>query len=103
MLDGRLLFVFLTLSAFLPEEGFAVSGFSENDSTEVTLPLDSVAFQELIVSGRKTPIRMQGDTLVFDVSCFYVPEGSKLRLLLERIPGLEVYGAQNEVYNDDFS
>lgn len=92
MLDGRLLFVFLTLSAFLPEEGFAVSGFSENDSTEVTLPLDSVAFQELIVSGRKTPIRMQGDTLVFDVSCFYVPEGSKLRLLLERIPGLEVTG-----------
>lgn len=92
MLDGRLLFMLVALSAFLPEEGFAVPGFSGNDSTEVVLPVDSVAFQELIVSGKKTPVRMLGDTLVFDVSCFYVPEGSKLRLLLERISGLEITG-----------
>lgn len=88
----RLLFIILALSVFRPEEGFAVSHSPEYDSTEVSFRLDSLSFQELIVSGKKNPVEMKGDTLVFDVSSFFVPEGAKLRLLLERIPGIEVTG-----------
>lgn len=86
----RLLVLLFILSVFGQKEAFAVSGQSLSDSTEVVLPLDSMAFQELVISGKKTPMMLKGDTLVFDVSCFFVPEGSKLRSLLERIPGIEV-------------
>lgn len=86
----RLLVLLFILSVFGQKEAFAISGQSLSDSTEVVLPLDSMAFQELVISGKKTPMMLKGDTLVFDVSCFFVPEGSKLRSLLERIPGIEV-------------
>lgn len=86
----RLLVLLFILSVFGQKEAFAVSGQSLSDSTEVVLPLDSMAFHELVISGKKTPMMLKGDTLVFDVSCFFVPEGSKLRSLLERIPGIEV-------------
>lgn len=60
------------------------------DSSEMSVRLDSMAIRELLVSGHRNPMSLQGDTLVFDVSSFFVPEGAKLRDLLGRIPGIEV-------------
>lgn len=89
MSNRLLLLLILLLSVFCPRKGMSASRF-DNDSTEVVLSLDSIAFQELVVSRKKSPIEMKGDTLIFDVSGFHVPEGSKLRSLLECIPGIEV-------------
>lgn len=89
MFGRRLLCVIAILFTFAVQKGMAVLQVLR-DSSEMTVRLDSLAFRELVVSGRKTPMTMQGDTLIFDVSSFYVPEGAKLRVLLERIPGIEV-------------
>lgn len=85
----RLLFL-LFLFSVCWQKAWSIPQDTRCDSTEVLLSLDSLTIQELVVSGKKAPIVMQGDTLVFDVSCFFVPEGAKLRLLLERIPGIEI-------------
>ena len=45
--------------------------------------------RELTVTALQ-PVSMHGDTLVYDVSAFPVPEGSRLRELLRRLPGVEV-------------
>ncbi len=90
MPDFRLLFLLFFLSAWWPKGQCVASVKQMRDSMEVMLPLDSLAFQELVVSGKKNLVVLKGDTLVFDVSGFFVPEGSKLRVLLERIPGIEI-------------
>lgn len=89
MLGRHLLWVIVLLFTAAVQKGQAVLRVPR-DSSEVTMRLDSVFFRELIVSGRKNPVTLRGDTLIFDVSSFFVPEGAKLRELLERIPGIEV-------------
>lgn len=51
---------------------------------------DSVEMSEVIVSVHREPIRMVGDTLIFDVASFYVSEGGRLKDLLKALPGIEV-------------
>lgn len=50
---------------------------------------DSLTLREVTVTAVK-PILMRGDTLVYDVAAFPIPEGSRLRELLRRLPGIEV-------------
>lgn len=51
---------------------------------------DSVAMRELVVSARRKPVWLEGDTLVFDVASFHVSDGGKLKELLKELPGIEV-------------
>lgn len=89
-LASRLILLTALLSAFWPKAGFAMSETVAGDSVDVVVSLDSLFYQELVISGKKNPVTMKGDTLIFDVSGFSVPEGAKLRVLLERIPGVEI-------------
>ena len=54
------------------------------------LVADSVWMSEFVISASKEPIALMGDTLIYDVASFRVPEGSRLRELLKRLPGIEV-------------
>ena len=51
---------------------------------------DTILMRELTVTGALNPVTMHGDTLVYDVSAFSLPVGSRLRELLARLPGVEV-------------
>lgn len=51
---------------------------------------DSVEMRELVVSARREPVRMAGDTLIFNVASFCVSEGGRLKELLNALPGIEV-------------
>lgn len=51
---------------------------------------DTLAMREVVVSAHREPIRMEGDTLIFDVASYHVSEGSKLKDLLKELPGIEV-------------
>lgn len=90
MLFGYRLLFMIALLFTLTVQKVGAMRLSVRDSAEVSVHLDSLAFRELVVSGRKNPVTMRGDTLIFDVSSFFVPEGAKLRELLERISGIEI-------------
>lgn len=51
---------------------------------------DTILMRELTVTGALHPVTMHGDTVVYDVSSFSLPVGSRLRELLLRLPGVEV-------------
>lgn len=51
---------------------------------------DTILMRELTVTGALHPVAMHGDTLVYDVTAFSLPVGSRLRELLSRLPGVEV-------------
>lgn len=63
--------------------------FAENRQDSLLVVADSIMLKELTITALK-PISMYGDTIVYDVSAFSVPEGSHLRELLQRLPGIEV-------------
>ncbi len=56
----------------------------------VYVEADSVVLRELTVTAALHPVVMSGDTLIYDVSAFSLPAGSRLRELLNRLPGIEV-------------
>ena len=51
---------------------------------------DSILLRELTVTGALHPIVQRGDTLIYDVSAFPLPDGSRLRELPYRLPGVDV-------------
>lgn len=67
----------------------AIDAFSREHEDSLLVVADSVTLRELTVTAIR-PVRMLGDTLVYDVAAFPVPEGSRLRELLRRLPGVEV-------------
>lgn len=51
---------------------------------------DSYYLEMASVTGRRIPIRMRGDTMVYDAASFAVREGAAVEELLRRLPGLSV-------------
>lgn len=66
---------------------YGVQAVEQADSLMLS---DSLILKELVVSAAAQPMQMKGDTLMYDVSSFRVPEGSRLRELLQKMPGIEV-------------
>lgn len=60
------------------------------EQTDSLLVSDSLILKELVVTAAAQPVQMKGDTLMYDVSSFRVPEGSPLRMLLRKLLGIEV-------------
>ncbi len=79
----------LFLCLFLVEQAGATRGVRilPNDTLQIT---DSITMSELVVAAATRPVSMKGDTLVYDVASFPLAEGSRLRELLKRLPGVEV-------------
>ena len=67
----------------------AIKSRAHERSDSLLVVADSVTLRELTVTAIR-PVRMLGDTLVYDVAAFPIPEGSRLRELLRRLPGVEV-------------
>ena len=59
-------------------------------NSDTLLIADSLFMRELVVSVAAKPMTMRGDTVVYDVSAISLPEGSRLRKLLNKLPGVEV-------------
>lgn len=68
---------------------------ARNDNDSLLVVVDSVLLRELTVTALQ-PVSMRGDTLVYDLRAFPVPEGSRLGELLRRLPGVDV-GADGAV------
>lgn len=66
---------------------FRVPPVSSGDTLVVA---DSLFMREVVVAAAAHPMVMRGDTLVYDVASFPLAEGSRLRELLKRLPGVEV-------------
>lgn len=60
------------------------------EDADTLLVADSLLMREVVVSVAVRPISMCGDTLIYDVASFPLSEGSRLRELLKRLPGVEV-------------
>lgn len=63
--------------------------FAEHRQDSLLVVADSIMLKELTITALK-PVSVHGDTIIYDVSAFSVPEGSHLRELLQRLPGIEV-------------
>lgn len=59
-------------------------------SGDTLMVADSLLMREVVVAAAIRPIVLRGDTLVYDVASFPLVEGSRLRELLKRLPGVEV-------------
>lgn len=68
----------------------AASLFAVIQRDTLTVEADTILLRELTVTGALHPVTMRGDTLIYDVSAFPLPKGSRLRELLNRLPGVEV-------------
>ena len=79
----------LLLTAFISLFCSVKDSYALQRADSLLVVADSVTLRELTVTAIR-PVRMLGDTLVYDVAAFPVPEGSRLRELLRRLPGVEV-------------
>lgn len=75
--------------------GFARPAAARSDGDSLLVVADSILLRELTVTALQ-PVSMRGDTLVYDLRAFPVPEGSRLGELLRRLPGVDV-GADGAV------
>ncbi len=78
--------VMLLLSALLT----VVASRADTQEDTLTVAADTIMLRELTVTGALHPVVQRGDTLIYDVASFPLPEGSRLRELLQRMPGIEV-------------
>ncbi|MEL6668166.1 MAG: carboxypeptidase-like regulatory domain-containing protein [Bacteroidota bacterium] len=60
------------------------------DLGQLTMQEESYYLNTASISGRRIPIRMRGDTMVYDAQVFSVREGAAVEELLRRLPGLSV-------------
>ena len=65
--------------------GFARPAAARGDGDSLLVVADSILLRELTVTALQ-PVSMRGDTLVYDLRAFPVPEGSRLGELLRRLP-----------------
>lgn len=68
----------------------AVMACADNQLDTLKIETDTITLRELTVTGALHPVVQRGDTLIYDVASFPLPEGSRLRELLLRLPGIEV-------------
>lgn len=59
-------------------------------ASDTLLVSDSLLMHEVVVAAAVHPVVLRGDTLVYDVNSFPLVEGSRLRELLKRLPGVDV-------------
>lgn len=78
----------LVLLMLLLAAGTNVLAIKGHDS--LVVEVDSILLRELTVTATCRPMSLRGDTLVYNVAAFSLPEGSRLRELLKRLPGVEV-------------
>ena len=64
--------------------------YSAVEGDTLVVEVDSILLRELTVTGALHPVVQRGDTLIYDVSAFPLPDGSRLRELLYRLPGVDV-------------
>lgn len=85
-------FIIFGLSCFLTTVGRTAGVFRAHCAalTDTLLVADSLLMREVVVAAAIRPVVMRGDTLVYDVASFSLTEGSRLRELLKRLPGVEV-------------
>lgn len=76
------------LLALLWTTGINVLAINSQDS--LVVEVDSILLRELTVTASCRQMVLRGDTLVYNVAAFSLPEGSRLRELLRRLPGVEV-------------
>lgn len=56
----------------------------------IKLANNDVALQQATVTARAAQVELKGDTFVYNVSAYRVPEGSTLEALVKKLPGAEV-------------
>ena len=62
----------------------AVMARADNQLDTLKIEADTITLRELTVTGALHPVVQRGDTLIYDVASFPIPEGSRLRELLRK-------------------
>lgn len=57
---------------------------------KIQLQNASVNLKEVEIAAERIPMKMKGDTLVFDAAAFKTRQGAELEKLLEKLPGVEI-------------
>jgi len=57
---------------------------------KIQLKQTSVELAEVEIATDRIPMKMKGDTLIFDAAAFKTRQGAELEKLLEKLPGIEV-------------